>query len=86
MGQLYTNDIDFTRFIPMMHKNEAADTLLELCQDIGIPAELHSDDAKELTSGEMGKIARKFHIQTTQAEPYLLWQVRTEKIYKRNKA
>ncbi len=53
MGQIYTNDIDFTRFIPMKHKSEAAHTLVELCQDIGIPAELHSDDAKELTCGEM---------------------------------
>jgi hypothetical protein len=62
----------------MKQKSEAANTLLELCQDIGIPAELHSDDAKELTCGEMGKIARKFHIRTTQAEPYSPWQVRAE--------
>jgi hypothetical protein len=41
MGQMYTNDIDFAQFIPMKHKNEAADTLLKLYQDIGIPAELH---------------------------------------------
>jgi hypothetical protein len=47
-------------------------------QDIGIPAELHSDDAKELTMGKMGDLAWQFWIKTTQSEPYSPWQVRAE--------
>jgi hypothetical protein len=78
MGQLYTNDLDFTKFYPMKRKSEAPDTLVSFMQDIGIPTELHSDDAKELTQGKMADIARQFWIRTTQSEPYSPWQVRAE--------
>jgi hypothetical protein len=78
MGQMYTNDTHFTKFYPMKRKGEAPDTLISFMQDIGIPSELHSDDAKELTQGRMAAIAREFWIKTTQSEPYSPWQVRAE--------
>jgi hypothetical protein len=56
MGQMYTNDVNFTKFYPMKKKSEAPDSLILFMQDIGIPSELHSDDAKELTQGKMGAI------------------------------
>jgi hypothetical protein len=48
MGQMYTNNVDFTKFYPMKLKSEALYTLISFMQDIGIPSDLHSDDAKEL--------------------------------------
>ena len=78
MGQIYTNDINFTKFIPMKKKSDAPDTLLAFMQDVGIPSDLHSDDAKELTQGRMGEITRKAWIKTSQSEPYSPWQVRAE--------
>ena len=47
-------------------------------QDIGIPSDLHSDDAKELTQGRMSDLLRKFWIRGSQSEPYSPWQVRAE--------
>lgn len=47
-------------------------------QDIGIPAGLHSDNAKELTEGKMAEIIKEFWITPSQAEPYSPWQVRAE--------
>ena len=78
MGQLYTNDVHFTKFYPMHQKSEVADTLVQLMQDVWIPSDLHSDDAKELTQGKMGNLLRKFWIKPSQSEPYSPWQVRAE--------
>lgn len=47
-------------------------------QDIGIPSELHSNDAKELAEGKMKEILKKFWIKGTQSEPYSPWQVHAE--------
>ncbi len=57
MGQVFTNDINFTKFVPMKRKGEEPDALILFMQDIGIPSYLiHSDDAKELTQGHMGNL------------------------------
>jgi hypothetical protein len=60
MGQMYTNDIHFSKFYPMQRKSQAPDTLVSFMQDIGIPSDLHSDDAKELFQGRMKELMRKF--------------------------
>lgn len=60
MGQMYTNDVIFSKFYPMHQKGEATDTLVAFMQDIGIPAGLHSDNAKELTQGQIADIAKEF--------------------------
>jgi hypothetical protein len=78
MGQMYTNDVDFTKFYPMKLKSEAPDTLISFMQDIGIPSDLHSDDTKELTEGRMGELLCKFWIQPSQSEPYSPCKVRAE--------
>ncbi len=74
MGQVYTNEIGFIKFIPMQHKSDASDTLIEFMQDVGIPTELHSDNAKVLIQGCMGQIVRKAWIKASQSEPYSPWQ------------
>jgi hypothetical protein len=63
----------------MKMKAEAPNTLISFMQDdIGIPSELHSDDAKELTQGQMKELARESWIKTSQSEPYSPWQVRAK--------
>ncbi len=78
MGQMFTNDVNFSKFYHMKRKSEAPDALVNFMQDIGIPCELHSNDATELTEGKMGEILWKFWIKGTQSEPYSPWQVRPE--------
>ncbi len=73
MAQVYMNDVNFTKIVPMKTKAEAPDTLVQFMQDIGIPSHLHSDDAKELTQGRMGDIIRKCWIKATKSEPYSPW-------------
>jgi hypothetical protein len=75
---MFTNNVHFTKFYPMRTKSESPDALISFMQDIGIPSDLHSDDAKELTQGHMGKLLHKFWIRSTQSEPYSPWQVRAE--------
>jgi hypothetical protein len=55
MGQMFTNNVHFTKFYPMRVKSDAPDELISFMQDIGIPSDLYSDDAKELTQGRMGE-------------------------------
>ena len=78
MGQIFVNDVSFTRFIPMKAKSEAGDALVEFIQDVGIPSALHSDDAKELTLGKWQKVRQEFSIKQTQTEPHSPWQNRAE--------
>jgi hypothetical protein len=78
MGQLFINDIGFYHFIPMKRQSEAGDTLLEFIQEIGVPSSLHTNDAKELTSGKGEQVRRDHGIKQTIAEPYSPFQNRTE--------
>jgi len=78
MGQMYTNDAHFTKFYPMKTKAEAPNTLIAFMQDIGIPSDLHSDNANELTQGKMRELLKEFWIKPSQSEPHSPWQVRAE--------
>ncbi len=78
MGKLFVNDIGFYHFVPMKSKSEAGNALLEFIQDIGIPSALHTDDAKELTSGKWEQVRKDHGIKQTLAEPYSPFQNRTE--------
>jgi hypothetical protein len=44
-AQLYTNDIGFMKVYPMQSKSETHETLNAFIHEVGIPYELHSDDA-----------------------------------------
>ena len=78
MGQIFVNDIGFTRFMPMKMKSEAGYALSEFIQDVGIPASLHTDDAKELTLGTWRKTRLDHAIKQTLTEPHSPWQNRAE--------
>ena len=78
MGQIFINDIRFTHFMPMKMKSEAGYALAEFIQDVGIPASLHIDDAKELTLGTWHKTRLDHAIEQTLTEPHSPWQNRAE--------
>jgi hypothetical protein len=74
MGQIFVNDIDFVKHIPMQTKSQAGDALVEFIQDVGIPSDLHTDNAKELTEGKWAMNVKKFQIKQTETEPFSPWQ------------
>ncbi|MGH3055661.1 MAG: hypothetical protein ACRDL7_11860, partial [Gaiellaceae bacterium] len=81
-GQIFVNDIDFVRFIPMQTKSAAGDALAEFIQDVGIPSTLHTDNAKEETLGRWRDVRLNCQIQQTETEPYSPWQNRAERTIK----
>jgi hypothetical protein len=52
----------------MKTKGEAGHALKELLQDVGIPGELHTDGAKELTMGTWKQVCRDAGIKTSTTE------------------
>jgi len=77
-AQIFMNNIDFVKLIPMRRKAEAGDALVEFIHDIRIPSEMHNDVAKEQTLGKWLEVMRKCQIKQTLSEPYSPWQVRAE--------
>jgi hypothetical protein len=62
MAQLFVNNIKFMIIMPMEHKSEASNALLELILDIGILASLHCDGAMELQYGKLKNICQDYGI------------------------
>jgi hypothetical protein len=62
----------------MKKKSEAGEALLNVIQDVGIPAKVVTDYAKEEMEGNWKKIAREYHVKQTVTEPYSPWQNRAE--------
>jgi hypothetical protein len=54
----------------MKSKGDAGDAPLEFIQEVGVPGALHTDDAKELTSGHWEQVRKDHGIKQTLAEPY----------------
>lgn len=78
MAQLFTNDTKFLQIIPMKKKSEAANALMEIIQDIGVPSALHCDGARELQYGKWKEICQDYGIRQSVTEPYSPWQNRAE--------
>jgi len=78
MGQLYTNDIGFSKIYPMRLKSEVPDTLKTFIHDVGIPSAIHADEARELMEGKFRSLCKEFGIQVTYNEPHSPWQNRAE--------
>ncbi len=77
-GQLFITDFGYAKFVPMRTKAEAGYALKELIQDVGIPKEIHTDGAKELTMGTWKQICRDAGIKTSMTEKDSPWQNRAE--------
>jgi hypothetical protein len=78
MAQLFVNDVKFLRIFPMKRKSEAASTLIQLIQDIGIPSHIHTDGARELQYGKWRDVCQEYGIKQTITEPYSPWHNRAE--------
>jgi hypothetical protein len=78
VGQIFVNDIGYTKFIPMKAKSEAGNALVEFIQDVGIPGTLHTDNAKELNSGKWLEVCKTYDIKQTFTEPFSPFQNRAE--------
>ena len=63
---------DFIRVHPMESKSECAQALQVFAEDIGIPADLVTDGAAELTGpqSKFRKLCRDLRIRTKESEPY----------------
>jgi transposase InsO family protein len=78
MAQIFTNDIHFMKTYPMSSKGDTSDALLSFIHHVGVPASIHSDDAKEITRGKFKQLCQDYYIPITTAEPYSPWQNRAE--------
>ncbi len=67
-GQLFITHFGYAKFTLMKLKSEAPQALKELIQDVGIPRQIHTDGAKELTLGSWKKICQEAGIKMTQTE------------------
>lgn len=77
-AQVYTNGKGYDRFHPMKNKSDASYSLSTFVQEDGIPKQLITDGAKELTLTEWDKICRKLHIYQSATLPYSPWQNKAE--------
>lgn len=77
-AQLFITEFGYGKVCPMKLKSEAGYALKELIQDVGIPKEIHTDGAKELTAGMWKQICRDADIKVSQTEKDSPWQNCTE--------
>jgi hypothetical protein len=75
-AQIFTNGKGFDFFYPMVDKTsvEVARTLHQFIANVGIPQDLISDNALELTEGEVRKVCNQYHINRKTAPPYSPWR------------
>jgi hypothetical protein len=77
-GQLFVTNFGYVKFVPMQLKSEASEALHELIRDVGIPKQVHTDGAKELTMGKWRKLYNEYGVKMTQTEKGSPWQNRAE--------
>jgi hypothetical protein len=77
-GNLYTqhfcNRSNFAASYPMKSKAHAHHALDRFLHEIGIPGEMLTDGASELTKAEWGRTCRKHKIRQLTTEPHSPWQ------------
>ena len=81
-AQIFTDGEGFVVAFPIRTKDEAGESLQRLCRDVGIPNELHSDNANEMTAPgtKFQQIVKDNKIKHTSIEPHSPWQNRCENI------
>jgi len=63
----------------MKSKSEAGQQLINLIQQVGVPNELHRDEAPEMGgSSEFNKVCREYRIRSTFIETHSPWQNKCE--------
>ena len=77
---LFCNRGNFCRTYPMKKKSDAPHSLDRFIHEVGVPNELLTDGAKELTLGKWGATCRKKKICMQTTEPHSPWQNHAERI------
>jgi hypothetical protein len=77
-AQLFVSDFGYAKLIPMKLKSEAGFALHEFIRDVGIPAQIHTNSAKELTLGNWKQVCKESNILMTQTEKNSSWQNKAE--------
>ena len=78
--QLFCNRGNFVKSYPMKKKSHASHALDRFLHEVGVPNEMLTDGAKELTLGEWGATCRKKKIKMETTEPHSPWQNHSERI------
>ena len=68
--QLFSNRANYVSCYPMKAKSDASHALDRFIHDVGIPTEILTDGAGELTKKEWGKTCRKYKIRQLTTEPH----------------
>jgi hypothetical protein len=77
-AQLFITEFGYAKITPMRSKSDTGYALKEMIQDVGIPKEIHTDGAKELTMGTWKQVCRHAGIKTTITKKDSPWQNRAE--------
>ena len=72
--QLFCNRGGYVKSYGMKTKGESHQALQRFIDEVGVPTEILTDGAKELTMGSWGKICKRNRIAQPTTEPYSPWQ------------
>ena len=78
--QLFCNRGNYSKSYPIKSKSHAHHALDTLIHEVGVPNELLTDGAKELTTGQWAKTCRRRGIHMATTEPHSPWQNHAERI------
>jgi hypothetical protein len=76
--QLFVTSEGFVAGQPMKSKSDAHEVLDYVCRTYGVPQLLVSDNAKEETLGNWGRVTKHYLIRQRMTEPHSGWQNRCE--------
>lgn len=81
-AQMFTDGEGFVVAFPLRSKEDAGEALQKNCRDVGIPNELHYDNANEMVgpNTKFQTLCREYKIKTSTTEPHSPWQNRCENI------
>jgi hypothetical protein len=78
-GQMFINDLEFSKFVSMEKESNAGKALSQFFEDVGVPAHIHTKGAKALTLGDWKKVREtQGGIKQTLTELLSPWQNRAE--------
>ena len=73
-----TSDALFVHHYPMAQESQAAHGLADFTKPFGLPAQIHTDNAKVETLGRWREFIRENWVKATTTEPHSPWQNRAE--------
>ena len=77
--QLFCNRGNYSEVYPIENKSDAHLALSMFFNDVGIPSEILTDGAKELTRGKWKEKCQRYEVVQRTTEPYSPWQNHAER-------